>query len=467
VSDFINRLDDGLKLRVWEKALARGGDFAEIFVEDTDTLAFQLKDGKVADLSQGRRQGVGVRVVAGDVYGYAWLDGFNEKDLLEAATTAAQIAESGKPAVEPVRRLKLQNFYPVEHSTLEVDFQHKMNLMHEADDALRAFDARIIQVGMGYGESMRSIRVATSDGIDVTDIQPLIRIGGFVVAAEGEKRVMGMYAYGGRIGREILTDKPPSKAMLHAAKLAIVNLAAKPIKGGPMPVVLGPGWGGVLLHEAVGHGLEGDFNYKGASLFSGRIGQKVASELVTVVDDATVPYHRGSINIDDEGTPGMRTVLIENGILRGYMHDRISAKQMGLPLTGNGRRETYMKPPIPRMTNTYMLGGTTPLEEIISSTKDGFYAKQLGGGQVDIASGDFVFEVTEGYRIEDGKLTYPVEKATLIGNGPQTLGKVDMVADDFSLCPGVGSCGKDGQAAPVGVGEPSLRVSEVTVGGRG
>ena len=467
MSEFINRLDDALKQRVWDKALARGGDFAEIFIEDTDTLGFQLKDGKVADLSKGRRQGIGVRVVANDVFGYAWMDGFDEKNLLDAATTAAQIAESGSRAVAQVKTVEMGNFYPVDHPASEIDFGQKMVLLHDADDTLRAQDARIVQVGISYGESMRSIRVATTDGIDVTDIQPLIRIGGYVIATEGDKRVMGFYAYGGRTGRELLDNHPPSRELLHAAKMAITNLSAVPIKGGPMPVVLGPGWGGVLLHEAVGHGLEGDFNYKGASIFSNRIGQKVASELVTVIDDATIPNHRGSINIDDEGTPGMNTVLIENGILRGYMHDRISAKQLGLPLTGNGRRETYMKPPIPRMTNTYMLGGNTPLEEIIAATKDGFYAKQLGGGQVDIASGDFVFEVSEGYRIENGKVTTPVEKATLIGNGPQTLNKVDMVANDFSLCPGVGSCGKDGQAAPVGVGQPSLRISEVTVGGRG
>ncbi len=467
MSDFINRLDDNLKLRVWEKALSRGGDFAEIFIEDTDTLGFQLKDGKVADLSQGRRQGIGVRVVANDVFGYAWMDGFDEKNLLEAATTAAQIAESGTPAVAQVRKLEIGSYYPVDHPASELDFGRKMALLHDSDDALRAHDSRIAQVGIGYAESMRSIRVATTDGVDVFDIQPLIRIGGFAIATEGDKRVMGIYAYGGRVGRELLDKHPPSVEMVRAAKMAIVNLSAKPIKGGPMPVILGPGWGGVLLHEAVGHGLEGDFNYKGASIFSNRIGQKVASDLVTVIDDATIPNHRGSINVDDEGTPGMRNVLIENGILRGYMHDRISAKQLGLPLTGNGRRETYMKPPIPRMTNTFMLGGATPLEEIIAATKDGFYAKQLGGGQVDIASGDFVFEVSEGYRIEDGKVTTPVEKATLIGNGPQTLNKVDMVANDFSLCPGVGSCGKDGQAAPVGIGQPSLRISEVTVGGRG
>ena len=467
MSEFINRLDDGLKQRVWDKALARGGDFAEIFIEDTDTLGFQLKDGKVSDLAKGRRQGIGVRVVANDVFGYAWMDGFDEKNLLDAAATAAQIAEGGTPAVAQVKSIDMGNFYPVDHSASEIDFAQKMVLLHETDDALRAHDGRIVQVGISYAENMRSIRVVTSDGVDVRDTQPLIRIGGYVIATEGDKRVMGFYAYGGRTGRELLDNHPPSRELLHAARMAVTNLSAEPIKGGPMPVVLGPGWGGVLLHEAVGHGLEGDFNYKGASIFSNRIGQKVASDLVTVIDDATIPNHRGSINVDDEGTPGMRNVLIENGVLRGYMHDRISAKQLGLPLTGNGRRETYMKPPIPRMTNTYMLGGNTPLEEIIAATKDGFYAKQLGGGQVDIASGDFVFEVSEGYRIEGGKVTTPVEKATLIGNGPQTLNKVDMVANDFSLCPGVGSCGKDGQAAPVGVGQPSLRISEVTVGGRG
>jgi len=249
--------------------------------------------------------------------------------------------------------------------------------------------------------------------------------------------------------------------------MALTMLDARPIKGGPMPVILGPGWGGVLLHEGVGHGLEGDFNFKGSSLFAGKIGQKVADELVTVVDDATIPHHRGSLNIDDEGTPGARTVLIEKGVLRGYMHDRISASQLGAALTGNGRRQSYTKPPIPRMTNTFMLGGDASPEDIIADTKEGLLAKALGGGQVDIASGDFVFDVQEGYLIEDGKITHPVENATLIGNGPKTLTQVDMVASDFSLCTGVGTCGKDDQGVPCGVGEPTLRVREMTVGGRG
>ncbi len=467
MSDFRDKLDDDLKLKVWEKALSRGGDFAEVFVEDTSQLSFQLRDGRVSDLAQGCRQGVGVRVVAGDIFGYAWLDGFNADDLLQAAGTAAAIAQGGHPQVVPVRELSIPDLYPLEHPLSELGFGNKLELLKEADAHLRETDDRLHQVIIGYTEEMRNIRIATSDGVDVRDEQPLMRVAGIVVALQNGKRVQGFHAYGGRVGRELLDKQPPSKELMKAADMALTMLDARPIKGGPMPVVLGPGWGGVLLHEGVGHGLEGDFNFKGSSLFAGRIGQKVASELVTVVDDATIPRHRGSINIDDEGTPGGRTVLIEGGVLLGYMHDRISASQLGAELTGNGRRQSYTKPPIPRMTNTFMLGGDASPEDIIADTKSGLLAKALGGGQVDIASGDFVFDVQEGYRIEDGKITHPVENATLIGNGPKTLTQMDMVASDFSLCTGVGTCGKDGQGVPCGVGEPTLRVREMTVGGRG
>lgn len=467
MSDFRDKLDDELKLRVWEKALSRGGDFAELFVEDTNQLSFQLRDGKVSELAQGCRQGVGVRVVAGDVYGYAWLDGFNADDLLQAAGTAAAIAQSGHPQVVPVRELSVPDLYPLEHPLSELGFSDKMELLKEADARLREADERLHQVIIGYTEEMRHIRVATSDGVDVRDEQPLMRVASVVVALQNGKRKQGFHAYGGRVGRELLDKQPPAKELMKAADMALTMLDARPIKGGPMPVILCPGWGGVLLHEGVGHGLEGDFNFKGSSLFAGRVGQEVASELVTVVDDATIPYHRGSLNIDDEGTPGARTVLIEKGVLRGYMHDRISASQLGAAPTGNGRRQSYTKPPIPRMTNTFMLGGDASPEDIIADTKEGILAKALGGGQVDIASGDFVFDVQEGYRIEDGKVTHPVENATLIGNGPKTLTLVDMVASDFSLCTGVGTCGKDGQSVPCGVGEPTLRVHEMTVGGRG
>lgn len=464
---FLDKIDDGLKKRVWERALARGGDFAEVFMEDTSTLSFMLKDGKVSELSQGQRQGLGVRVVDGDNYGYAWLDGWDENGLLDAAGTAAAIASGGEPRVEPVRPVKMQDLYPVSAPMSELGLRTKMDTLHEANESVRAFSPHISQVILTHAENLRNFRVIASDGVDARDTQPLVRLGCMTIATRGDKRARGMFVFGGRVGQELLADKRPAQQFIRAAEMAVTMLDARPLKGGPMPVVLGPGWGGVLLHEAVGHGLEGDFNFKGTSLFAGRIGKEVASKLVTVVDDATIPHHRGTINIDDEGTPGAKKTLIENGVLRGYLHDRISAGQLGMELTGNGRRDSYRYPPIPRMTNTFMTGGETPPEEIVAATKDGFFAKTFGGGQVDITNGSFVFEVLEGYRIENGQLTYPVEGATLIGNGPETLGKVDMVGNDFQLCPGVGTCGKGVQAAPVGVGQPTNRISEMTVGGRG
>ena len=467
MTQFIESLDRKLAHKVWGAALAHGGAFGEMFIEDTERLSFSLKDGRISDLSRGRLQGVGVRVVDADNYGYGWLDGFDEKRLLRAAQTAGEIVGSPRSGERPSREMGLLDLYPVERPLQQLELTAKTKLSEDVDAALRAHDPRVQQVRVLYGESLRSIRVLTSDGIDARDEQPLVRMAAQVIAARDGKRAVGFRAYGGRVGADFFTENPPVAFFHSAAEMALMNLDASPIKGGPMPVVLGPGWGGVLLHEAVGHGLEGDFNFKKTSLFSGRIGEKVAGELVTVVDDATIPHHRGSINVDDEGTPGARKVLIENGVLRAYMVDRISAQQLGHELTGNGRRESYRHPPVPRMTNTFLAGRGTAPEEIIRSTKRGLYAKTLGGGQVDISNGNFVFEVMEGYLIEDGGLTHPVESAILIGNGPEALGKVDMVGSDFSLDTGVGTCGKDGQMVPVGLGEPTLRIGEMTVGGRG
>lgn len=467
MTQFTESLDQRLVRKVWDKALAHGGAFSEIFIEDTERLSFSVKDGKVCELSRGRLQGVGVRVVEADNYGYAWLDGFDEKRLLKAAQTAAEIASSPRSHGQPVRATGLPDLYPVTRPLGQLELTAKTKMAEEVDAALRGLDARVRQVQVFYAESLRSIRVLTSDGIDVRDDQPLVRLVAQVAAAKKGKRARGFRAYGGRVGADFFTESPPVPFFLPSAEMALTNLEARPVKGGPMPVVLGPGWGGVLLHEAVGHGLEGDFNFKKSSLFSGRIGEKVASELVTVIDDATIPHHRGTLNVDDEGTLGARSVLIEDGVLRGYMVDRISARQLGLKLTGNGRRQSYRYPPIPRMTNTFMKGGHSEPEEIIRSTTHGLFAKVFGGGQVDISNGNFVFEVMEGYRIENGKLTHPVESAILIGNGPEALGRVDMVGSDFSLDTGVGTCGKNGQQVPVGVGEPTLRISEMTVGGRG
>ncbi|HUI44029.1 MAG TPA: metalloprotease TldD, partial [Terriglobia bacterium] len=358
------------------------------------------------------------------------------------------------------------NFYPVMHAPTEEGLEPKLDLVRRADRAARAHDSRIGQVRVGYSDQIRHVLIAGSDGRLVTDFQPLVRLNVFTLAQEGANRQSGSTGGGGRVGLEFFTgERSPESFAREAARQAIVQLSALETPAGEMEVVLGPGWPGILLHEAVGHGLEADFNRKGISAFSGRIGQRVASDLCTVVDDGTIPDRRGSLNVDDEGVPTQQNVLIEKGILKGYLQDKLSAGIMQTSVTGNGRRESYEHIPMPRMTNTYMLAGTDEPESIIRSVKRGLYAVYFGGGQVDITSGKFVFSASEAYLIEDGKVTAPVKGATLIGDGPTVLTRVTAVGHDLKLDTGIGTCGKEGQSVPVGVGIPTMKVSHLTVGG--
>ncbi|MBZ5516865.1 MAG: metalloprotease TldD [Acidobacteriia bacterium] len=449
-------------------ALAEGGDYADLYFEYTTTSSILLDESLVKSATEGISMGCGVRVVAGEQTGYAYSDDLSPERILKAARIAARIASGparvstvGLSAVETVH-----NFYAVSHPSIDRDLAEKLALVVRGDGAARAYDARIRQVRATYADQVRHVLVAGSDGRVVTDLQPLVRFGVFAIAQENGKLQSGSGGGGGRVGLEFFegTNSPEYFAR-EAARQAIVQLEAREAPAGELEVILGPGWPGILLHEAVGHGLEADFNRKGISAFSGRLGQRVASELCTVVDDGTIPSRRGSLNVDDEGNPTQRTVLIENGILRGYLQDRLSAGLMKMTRTGNGRRESYEHIPMPRMTNTYMLAGTDAPEDIIRSVKRGLYAVSFGGGQVDITNGKFVFSASEAYLIEDGKVTAPVKGATLIGDGPTVLTRVTAVGNDLQLDRGIGTCGKDGQSVPVGVGIPTIKVSRLTVGG--
>ncbi|MFY9268881.1 MAG: metalloprotease TldD [Candidatus Manganitrophaceae bacterium] len=444
-------------------------DYADLYFEYQTSESIGLEEGIVKKVSKNISQGVGVRAVAHEKTGYAYSDDITVDQLRVAAKTARYIAEEGggakpvsiRPSIAPTR-----NLYPVETPPTEVPVEEKIKLLEEIDRIARSYDPRIKKVMASFGSEYKQILIVNSDGVAVSDILPLIRLNVTCIAEENGNRQIGSFGGGGR--REygyFLENRRFEEYAKEAARQAIVNLSAIDAPAGTMEVVLGPGWPGILLHEAIGHGLEADFNRKGTSAFTGRIGQRVASDLCTIIDDGTLPARRGSINCDDEGTPTGRTVLIEKGILKGYLQDRLNATLMKMPLTGNGRRESYAHSPLPRMTNTYMLAGETPSSEIIRSVRKGLYAVSFGGGQVDITSGKFVFSASEAYLIEDGKIGRPVKGATLIGNGPDILTKVTMVGNDLSLDPGVGTCGKDGQSVPVGVGLPTIKISEMTVGG--
>jgi len=388
--------------------------------------------------------------------------------MLKAAQTAGAIATGSGPSTIPpvaVGGSKSKDLYSVSMPLVDIELPVKMRLLEEADRQARAFDTRIVEVRIVLANEKKHVLVYSSSGKAAYDTQPLTVLQVSCIASSNGNRQIGIKGGGGRIGMEFFETKPPAHFARGAANQAVVLLSANEAPAGTMPVVLGPGWPGILLHEAIGHGLEADFNRKGLSAFSERIGQRVASGLCTVVDDGTLPGRRGSLNIDDEGNPTRRTVLIENGILRGYMHDFLSSRLIGTLPTGNGRRESYTCIPMPRMTNTFMLPGSQTPEEIIRSVKYGLYAVSFGGGQVDITNGKFVFSASEAYLIEDGKITVPVKGATLIGNGPDVLTRVSMVGNDLELDEGIGTCGKDGQSVPVGVGTPTLRVDELTVGG--
>ncbi|MEI7553964.1 metallopeptidase TldD-related protein [Candidatus Chlorohelix sp.] len=449
-------------------AMSRGGDFAELYSEYRQTSLLNYEDQAVRQSSGGITQGMGIRVVQGDAVGYAYSEDFSVESLKHAATTAAQIANSSQGKVNPIDATILSgaNLYPIEKPTIDARALEKLEIIRRVDKAARAHDPSISKVSVIFADELKRVLIATSDGRLAADVQPLFTIRASVIAEKDGKRERGFKSASARRGLEYFDQIiSPEEVGVFAAKQAVTNLGAIDAPAGIMPVVLGAGESGVLLHEAVGHGLEGDFNYKKLSNYSDRVGEKVASELCTVIDDGTVPHTRGTLNIDDEGNPTQYNVLIENGLLRGYMQDRISSAQMSVAPTGNGRRESFRKYPMTRMTNTYMLNGETPFDDLIKAVPRGLYCVEYGGGQVDINSGDFVFIVTEAYMIEEGKITTPVKGVNLIGNGPEVLSKVTMVGNDFQLAGNGGMCGKNGQSVPVSLGMPSVLVSSITVGG--
>ncbi len=449
-------------------ALSEGGDYADLYFEHTTTSSIVVDESLVKTATEGISLGCGVRVLAGEQTGYAYTDDLAPEKILKVARIAARIA-SGPARISTVGLSAANppgNFYPVASPPTERVLAEKLSLVRRADEAARAYDARIREVRVGYGDQIRHVLIAGSDGRIVADFQPLVRLSVFTIARENGNFQSGTYGGGGRVGLDFFQgENQPENYAREAARQAIVQLGAREAPAGEMEVVLAPGWPGILLHEAIGHGLEADFNRKGISAFSGRIGQRVASEICTVVDDGTVLYRRGSLNVDDEGAPTHKTVLIEKGILQGYLQDKLSSDVMKSSRTGNGRRESFEHIPMPRMTNTYMLAGKDDPEEIVRSVKRGLYAVYFGGGQVDITSGKFVFSASEAYLIEEGKITAPVKGATLIGDGPTSLTRVTAVGNDLRLDPGIGTCGKDGQSVPVGVGIPTIKVSQMTVGG--
>jgi TldD protein len=449
-------------------ALSRGGDYADLYFEYRTTSSVHLEETIIKTATRGISAGVGIRVLSGEKTGYAFSDDLSRDRIEHAARTAAHIAATAvqMASVGISGSAAGHNLYSVEHPTIDLDVNQKIALARQADDAARAYDPRVKQVFVNYADELKHVLIATSHGRVVTDHQPLCRLTVLCIAVDGDKRADGAYGGGGRVGIEFFQKgQRPVFFAREAARQAVLQLSAIECPAGPMEVVLGPGWPGILLHEAIGHGLEADFNRKKISAFSGLIGKRVASDLCTVVDDGTIPSRRGSLNVDDEGTSTRQTILIEKGILRGYMQDRLSSKLMNMEATGNGRRENYTHIPMPRMTNTFMMAGKEMPEDIIRSVKRGLYAVHFGGGQVDITNGKFVFSASEAYLIEDGKVTAPVRGASLIGNGPDVLTRVVTVGNDLKLDEGIGMCGKDGQSVPVGVGIPTIKVSEITVGG--
>ena len=455
--------------RVLDAALGKKADYADLYFEYRRNEGVGLEEGLVKNCSQSAANGVGVRVLVETKTGYAYTDDITIENLEIAARTAQYIAQN-RSAQAPVAVGRpggqSRDLYPIKTPVNDIALEKKVELLYEIDRFARRLDPRVKNVFVSLGSEYKVILVATSQGMVVGDIQPLTRLNVSCIAEEGGNRQIGSYGGGGRVEFGFFVDhKDYERYAREAVRQALLNLRAVDAPAGTMDVVLGPGWPGILLHEAIGHGLEGDFNRKKTSAFTDRIGQKVASELCTVVDDGTIPSRRGSINIDDEGTPTNRTVLIENGILKGYLQDKLNAGLMKMPLTGNGRRESYAHIPMPRMTNTFMLAGESTPEDILRSVKKGLYAVSFGGGQVDITSGKFVFSASEAYLIEDGKVTQPVKGATLIGNGPDVLTRVSMVGSDSKLDEGIGTCGKDGQSVPVGVGLPTIKIDGLTVGG--
>ncbi len=460
-------VDEAMLERMLGQALHAGGHYADLYFQYRVAGAISLEEGIVKSASRGVGMGLGVRVQKDDATGYAYTESFDPEAMADAARTASQVASGG--GASPVKTPKsrpLPRRYVQEERSFAVPGEQKCALLRRLDRAARAYDPRIVRVQASLSEEWTEILIATSDGSLVRDQQPLLCLRAMAIAESGAHRQTGTVGGGGRVGLEyfVLPGHTPEAYGREAARVAVAMLEAKEAPAGEFPVVLSAGDSGVLLHEAVGHGLEADFNRRKSSNYSGRVGQPVASELVTVVDDPRYPHGRGSINVDDEGQEAVPVRLIEDGILAGYMHDRQSGRHFDVS-SANGRRQSFRHVPLPRMTNTLLLGGPHTEEEIIQSVQYGILAKRFSGGQVDISNGDFVFSLTESYLIEDGKVTVPLKGVNLIGNGPEVLAKVDMLAADVQLSDGSWTCGKDGQSVPVGVGCPTMRISGMTVGG--
>ena len=455
--------------QVLTQALGRGADSSDLCLQYAESESWELEDGIIKKGGFSIDQGVGVRAISGDKTGFAYTDDLLLHDMLEAAHSARNIANSGVVGIVGERRKNIlkQSLYPQINPLHTLSEEEKIALLKEVDAVARARDSRVIQVNASLVGSYKVILIADSDGALTADVRPLVHMNVSVLVEDGKRKEHGTCGGGRRSGYEILVQEKLAKQYAaEAVRIALVNLVSIAAPAGMMPIVLSSGWPAVMLHEAVGHGLEADFNRKGYSVYSGRIGEKVASSQVSIVDEGNMPgARRGSLNIDDEGVATQRTVLVENGILRGYMFDKLNARLMNTNSTGNGRRSSYAEIPLPRMTNTFMLAGNYDPNEIISSVARGIYAVNFSGGQVDITSGEFVFSTSEAYLIENGKVTQPIKDASLIGNGPAVLNKITMVGNDLDFDRGVGTCGKNGQNVPVGIGQPTLKISELTVGG--
>ncbi len=461
-------LDESKLIKALSAMFTHKVDYADLYFQFTKSEGWSLEEGIVKTGTFSIDQGVGVRAISGDKTAFSYSDEISEKALHDAAAATRTIARQGAGKIKVAAGAQIAGgraLYLPHDPLASLDATAKVKLLERVERIARAKDPRVVQVMAGLAGEYDVVLVVRSDGVLAADIRPLVRVSVTVIAEQDGRREMGSGGGGGRYDYSYFSDAMLEKYASEAVDAALVNLDSRPAPAGTMTVVLGPGWPGVLLHEAIGHGLEGDFNRKGSSTFSGRIGERVAAKGVTVVDDGTLPDRRGSLNIDDEGNATQCTTLIEDGILKGYIQDTMNARLMKMNVTGNARRESFAHLPMPRMTNTYMLAGERDPAEILASVKNGLYAVNFGGGQVDITSGKFVFSASEAYMIEDGKVTYPVKGATLIGNGPDVLNRVSMIGNDMRLDSGVGVCGKEGQSVPVGVGQPTLRIDGVTVGG--
>ena len=461
-------LDESHLSRALAEIRAHAVDDADLYFQYTRSEGWSLEEGIVKTGSFSIDQGVGVRAVSGEKTAFAYSDDISEASLLDAARTVRAIGaatRSGKVKIPKAQIAKARSLYGDLDPMGTLDSTAKVRLLETVEQRARAKDPRVVQVMAGLASEYDVVMVARADGTLAADVRPLVRLSLTVIAQHKGRREMGSAGGGGRFGLAYFDDECLNRYVDEAVKAALTNLESRAAPAGELTVVLGPGWPGILLHEAIGHGLEGDFNRKGSSAFSGRVGQRVAAKGVTVLDDGTLADRRGSLNVDDEGNASQRNVLIEDGILKGYIQDSMNARLMGTSPTGNGRRESYAHIPMPRMTNTYMLGGNKDPQEIVASIKKGLYATNFGGGQVDITSGKFVFSASEAYWVENGKILYPVKGATLVGSGPECLKRVSLIGNDMRLDSGVGTCGKEGQSVPVGVGQPTLRIDGLTVGG--